>query len=156
MTFAPLESAPAIERREDGALLGVISLTGLHPVHRRAELGYWVGVPYWGKGYATEAARLIIGLGFREGLNSIFARFFTQNPASGRVMQKAGMRYEGTLRQHVCKNGEFLDLAYYSILRSEWQGQASPGYTPMSVRHYPHPVGGVMVVMHQSTRRATA
>lgn len=110
-----------IERREDGAFLGVISLSGVHPVHRRAELGYWIGVPYWGKGYATEATEAILRLGFeRVGLNSIYARFFTSNPGSGRVMQKAKMKYEGTLRQHLCKNGRFEDVAYYSILRSEW------------------------------------
>lgn len=110
-----------IERREDGQLVGVISITGLHPVHKRAELGYWIGVPFWGKGYATEATGAIFRLGFEElGLNSIYARFFTRNPASGRVMQKMGMKYEGTMRQAVCKNGQFEDLAYCSILRSEW------------------------------------
>lgn len=64
------------------------------------------------------------GAAEQAGLNSIYARFFTRNPASGRVMAKAGMKYEGTLRQHICKNGQFEDMAYYTILRSEWGGVA--------------------------------
>ncbi|MFZ5817962.1 MAG: GNAT family N-acetyltransferase [Bacillota bacterium] len=119
--------ALAMVRREDGALLGVISLTGIHPVHRRAELGYWIGVPYWGQGYTTEAARAMIDFAFGElGLNSVFARHLTRNPASGRVMAKVGMRCEGRLRQHVCKNGQFEDLAVYSILRTEWEAASRP------------------------------
>jgi [ribosomal protein S5]-alanine N-acetyltransferase len=114
----------AITRRQDGALLGAIGLR-LDRQHRRAEMGYWMGKPYWGQGYTTEAARALIALGFNElDLNRIYATYLVRNPASGRVMEKMGMRHEGLLRQHVEKNGRFEDLATCAILRSEFEQQA--------------------------------
>jgi RimJ/RimL family protein N-acetyltransferase len=102
-----------------GALVGAVSLR-LEPSHRRAELGYWIGRPYWGRGYATEAAAALIDYGFSSlDLNRIYATHFTRNPASGRVMLKLGMSYEGTHRQHVFKDGRPEDLARYAILRED-------------------------------------
>jgi RimJ/RimL family protein N-acetyltransferase len=104
----------------DGALIGCIGLT-IRPDDNLAELGYWVGVPYWGRGYTTVAARRMIAFSFEDLLlNKVFARCFVQNPASARVMQKAGMTYEGTLRQHARKAGAYYDLHCYGILRSEF------------------------------------
>lgn len=110
----------AIVARDAGVLMGNI---GLHVSHSaQGELGYWMGVPYWGKGYTTEAVRRLIQFGFEDlGLNRIFASYFSNNPASGRVMQKAGMTHEGTMRQHMLKWDEFLDLIFYSVLRSEYE-----------------------------------
>ena len=83
-------------------------------------MGYWIGVPYWNKGYCSEAAKALIGYGFDElGLNRVFAEHMVRNPASGRVMEKAGMTYEGTLRQHVKKWDRYEDLKVYGILRTE-------------------------------------
>ncbi len=112
----------AIVRREDGALLGGI---GLRPRRAlQAELGYWVGVPYWGQGYASEAARRMIAFGFDDlGLNRIYASYFGSNPASARVLQKAGMVYEGAMRGHILKWGEYLDLGFYAILRADYEEQ---------------------------------
>lgn len=109
----------AITVRESQELAGAI---GLHfKEHASAELGYWIGVPFWSRGYATEAVAALLDYGFRErGLNRIFAIHFSRNPASGRVMQKNGMRHEGTQRQAVSKWGEFLDVEAYAILREEW------------------------------------
>ena len=101
---------------------GLIGAIGLHLRlgHQRAELGYWIGLPFWNRGYATEAARAIIAFGFESlGLNRIHASHLTRNPASGRVMEKAGMRFEGTLRQHVVRWGRLEDLNTYAVLRSE-------------------------------------
>ncbi len=101
---------------------GVVGAIGLHLrlAHQRAEMGYWVGLPFWNRGYATEAARAIIAFGFEAlGLNRIHASHLARNPASGRVMMKAGMRFEGTLRQHVLKWGRAEDLSEYAILRSD-------------------------------------
>jgi len=110
----------AIERKEDGALVGAVGLR-LEREHDRAELGYWIGVPYWGNGYATEAGKAVLRHGFEvEGLNRIYAFHFTNNPASGRVLQNIGMTFEGKRRAHTLKWGEYLDNEGYGILRSEW------------------------------------
>jgi|SRR5690349_9915963 len=86
------------------------------------EIGYWVGMPFWGRGYATEAAREVVRYGFETcGLQRIYAAHFARNPASGRVLQKAGMQYEGTLRRHQPKWGELIDIAFYGVLREEWE-----------------------------------
>ena len=104
--------------RESGALCGGVRLR-IELDHRRAELGYWIGVPYWGNGYATEAARAIVNYGFGTlGLHRIFASHFGNNHASARVLTKIGMRHEGSLRAHVLKWGEFLDLEMYGMLAS--------------------------------------
>jgi ribosomal-protein-alanine N-acetyltransferase len=109
-----------IRLRDSGVFIGGI---GLHPYpeHRRAELGYWIGVPYWGQGYSTEAARAVVKYGFEKvQLNRIFAGHFRHNPASGRVLEKIGMKYEGCMRQNVMKWGAFVDVEIYSILRQEF------------------------------------
>ena len=96
---------------------------GLHPVpeHHRAEVGYWIGLPFWGRGLATAALRLIIQFGFETlRLNRIAAGHFPQNPASGRVMQKANMRFEGTLRGALLHRDEYKDEARYAILREDF------------------------------------
>jgi RimJ/RimL family protein N-acetyltransferase len=90
--------------------------------HSRAELGYWIGKPYWGQGFATEATSAALRFGFGDlHLNRIFANHFTRNPASGRVLQKLGMKHEGIRRQHSRRWGEFLDSHSYGILRHEWE-----------------------------------
>jgi [ribosomal protein S5]-alanine N-acetyltransferase len=102
-----------------GELVGSIALR-LELDDARADLGYWIGVPHWRHGYATEAVRAMIQYGFSTlRLHRIHAAHLTRNPASGRVMQKAGMRLEGVLRGHVLKYGVFEDLAKYGILRSD-------------------------------------
>ena len=110
----------AIADKKDGQLLGAVGLR-IDTTLRKAELGYWVGVSHWNRGYATEAAGALLAYGFDElDLNRIAARHLARNPASGRVMQKLGMRHEGTLRQATMKWGQFEDLELYSILRLEW------------------------------------
>ncbi len=111
----------AIVRRHDSALIGGIGL-GIRREYDRAEMGYWIGKPYWGNGYATEAARALLAYGFSVlGLNRIFAEHFSRNPASGRVMEKLGMKHEGHLRQHMKKWGVFEDIEVHGILRSEFE-----------------------------------
>ena len=111
----------AIVRRSDNLLCGAVSI-GIDPDNSHAELGYWIGVPYWRQGYGTEAAQAMLRYGFEDlNLHRIYAHHFARNPASGRIMQKIGMTYEGCLRQHVRKWDAFEDLIQYGILRSEWQ-----------------------------------
>ena len=106
----------AITRRTDGAMMGSVSLVVTRR-HRRAELGYWLGVPYWNLGYMTEAAEALVAHGFSLlNLHKIEAMHLARNPASGRVMEKIGMTREGLLRGHVFKNGVPEDLAVYGLL----------------------------------------
>ncbi len=112
----------AITLRTDARLVGAIGLR-IIKAHRLAEMGYWVGRPYWNQGYCTEAAQAVLRYGFEVlDLNRVQARHMTHNPASGRVMQKLGMKYEGTLRQSLFRWGKFRDAAIYSILRDEDAG----------------------------------
>lgn len=97
---------------------------GLHieNLHRHAELGYWVGVPFWGRGFATEAASAAVAFGFDTlGLNRIYAHHFAENTASGRVLEKIGMRREGRSRRHIRKWDQFVDLENYGLLAEEFR-----------------------------------
>jgi RimJ/RimL family protein N-acetyltransferase len=115
----------AITYRVVSHLVGAISLMDLSQGHQ-AELGYWIGSPHWNRGYCTEAARALMQFGFeRLGLHRIHARHLSRNPASGRVMQKLGMQYEGKRRQHVEKWGVFEDLEMYGILKAEWEANSA-------------------------------
>ncbi len=109
----------AITLRDGGALVGAIGL-GLSAAHRRGEMGYWIGVPYWGRGYCTEAAGAMLRYGFDTlHLHRIHAAHLTRNPASGRVMAKIGMRHEGRLRGHFLKWGVFEDVEKWGVLRED-------------------------------------
>ena len=110
----------------DNRLCGSIGLE-LVPEFHLAELGYWIGVPFWGQGYCTEAAQQLIDYGFQElKLNRIQGTHYTDNPASGRVMEKLGMVYEGCRRQHTCKDGVFKDIKLYGLLRQDWASTPEP------------------------------
>ena len=111
----------AIVPRSGKRLIGMIGLV-ITDKHSRGELGYWIGKPYWNRGYATEAAEAVLRYGFETlQLNRICAFHFGRNPASGRVLEKVGMTYEGTRRQHIRKWETFEDLAGYGILREEFE-----------------------------------
>src|SRR5262249_8194112 len=113
----------AIALAGDGQLIGGIGLR-IDEHHRHAELGYWLGMPYWGKGYATEAAREMGRYGFEDlDLHRIYASHFKHNPQSGKVLLKLGMRYEGCQREHYRKWDAFLDNESYGLLREEWQAR---------------------------------
>ena len=109
----------AITSRSDGSLFGAISLMGMVEGHQ-AELGYWIGEPFWGQGFCTEAACAVLDYAFGSlGLVRVHACHIKRNPASGRVMQKLGMRHEGSLSQHVKKGHRLEDLALYGILKED-------------------------------------
>ncbi|MCP4567417.1 MAG: GNAT family N-acetyltransferase [FCB group bacterium] len=110
----------AIVQKEDNNLVGAIGLV-IKREFESAEMGYWVGKPYWGKGYCTEAARAVLKYGFEQlELNRIHAHYMVSNSASAKVMEKIGMQYEGHLRQAIKKWGKFHDYKAYSILKSEY------------------------------------
>ena len=111
----------AVTAGADG-LVGAVSLE-LEMKHRRGELGYWIGQPFWGHGYATEASRALIRYAFAElGLNKIGAHYLGSNPASGRVMEKLGMQREGLLRQQIVKWNRLEDIVVYGILEDDREG----------------------------------
>ncbi len=111
--------------RDGGDLVGAIGLK-LEPEHLRAELGYWVGVPYWGRGYATEAVRAVAGWAFLDlGLGRLYAHVMGGNAASERVLLKAGFSREGLLRRHVRRWGRTVDCPLFGLLKDEF-GRAAP------------------------------
>ena len=116
----------AVILRESGGLIGAIGLE-LQPVYQRAELGFWIGRPFWNRGYCQEAGQAVLEYGFVElNLNRIQANHFRRNPASGRVMQKLGMLYEGCARQQVKKWNQFEDVVWYAILKADWLKRGGP------------------------------
>ena len=123
----------AIILRADQALIGAIGLQ-LARQHASAELGYWIGKPFWNRGYCTEAAQAVVRYGFDVlGLNRLHAAYFKRNPASGRVMQKLGMRSEGCLREHVKKWEVFEDREQYGLSSRDHlshKENAGPSPTP--------------------------
>ena len=122
----------AVVERSTGELVGTVGLV-IAREQGRAELGYWIGRPYWDRGYCTEAAREVVRHAFEAlALHRVYAHHFTRNPASGRVMQKLGMRHEGRLRGHVCKWGVFEDIEVYGVLAEEARpgGEPGPGSAP--------------------------
>jgi RimJ/RimL family protein N-acetyltransferase len=95
-----------IQLTSEGNLVGTIGLRDIDPEHSQAELGFWIAVGHWGRGYATEAARAVLAFGFEMlELNRIYAHHIVRNPTSGRVLARIGMRQEGLLRQRVRKWG---------------------------------------------------
>lgn len=105
----------------DGELIGSISATRCANIHfRTAELGYYLGEPYWGRGFATEAVRQICDYIYRNtDIIRIFAEPFAYNTASCRVLEKAGFQLEGQLRSNAVKNGRILDMKMYARIREK-------------------------------------
>lgn len=103
----------------EDALIGAVGLT-VHERHGSAELGYWLGRAWWGRGFATEAAAAVLAHGFEVlELQRIYAHHLARNPASGGVLAKVGMKREGTRRRHLRVHGELDDVVDYGLLREE-------------------------------------
>ena len=105
-----------------GGLAGGIGYTLHTDVERiAAEVGYWIGVPFWGRGIATEAVRLVTAMAFARHpeLRRLYALPFAPNAASARVLEKTGYQREAVLRQSAIKEGVVQDQWMYAILRDE-------------------------------------
>ncbi len=112
----------AITVTETRTLIGAVSLLYISREHQNAELGYWVGLPYWNNGYCTEAVQCIIAYGFNSlDLHRICAVHYRENVASGRVMRKSKMDHEGLIRHAVKRWGAFQDLEQYAIINDQHQ-----------------------------------
>ena len=108
--------------KECGEPIGTISVVHLHPQIDAAEIGYCIGKKWWHRGIMSEALRAVIGFLFDAvGLNRIFARHDPNNPHSGGVMRKCGMKYEGTNRACDRNNQGLCDAAQYAVLRCDWE-----------------------------------
>ena len=106
----------AVTRREDGQLLGTVSLLDWHEAYARAELGYWIGAPYWGMGYCTEAVTTLLRHATDKlKITRVVGRCLTRNKASERVMLRVGLSPEGYLPKHVLKNGRHEDVSLFGM-----------------------------------------
>ena len=102
----------------DGPAIGECDLSDIDHHHRRAEVGFMFGRPYWGQGYAREAMESVIAHGFGGlGLERLAARLHAGNEASRRLLERLGFTYEGTLRGHVLRDGTRRDCLLYGRLR---------------------------------------
>ena len=113
----------AIESKSTGELIGSISVVHQQEKIHMVHIGYCIGKLWWHKGYTSGALIRLIKFFFENvGVNRIESRHDPRNPNSGKVMQKAGLRYEGTLREADWNNqGGYCDAAYYAILAKDYQ-----------------------------------
>ena len=113
-------SSWVITLRETGRVIGSIGFIWYSSENRSAEIGYSLSRDYWNRGFATQALRAVSAEAFRSlPLNRLEAQHDLRNPASGKVMEKSGFRQEGVLRSRVFNKGEYVDVALWSLLKSD-------------------------------------
>jgi ribosomal-protein-alanine N-acetyltransferase len=100
--------------------IGQISIYDMNFIHRRAEIGIWLGKPFWGHGYAKEALQRMILYAFGNlELNRLQAHIFPENIRSIHLFEKFRFKYEGINYQFVYKEGQFLDVVMYALLKAK-------------------------------------
>ncbi|GLW16653.1 N-acetyltransferase [Streptomyces sp. NBRC 13847] len=120
----------AVVVRASGVLVGDVTFVWKSREHRQGGIGYVFHPDHAGRGYATEASRALLRLGFEElGLHRVQAELDGRNTASARVLERLGMRREGHLRENEFLDGEWADEVVYAMLAREWRArqQAAPG-----------------------------
>lgn len=111
----------AIVLKELGEPIGSMGAVALNEPARSVEIGYCIGEKWWRQGYTSEALAAVIKFFFEEvGVNRVYSEHDPKNPNSGKVMQKCGMKYEGTLRQADFNNTGICDTRIYGILAEEY------------------------------------
>lgn len=111
----------AITERVSGALAGSIGIDFV-PRHAKAEIGYWIGREFWGRGFASEAGRAVVRWAFEErGVERVESFCFTSNAASARVLEKIGLRREGLARGYVKKGTTRMDCLMFGVVKGEWE-----------------------------------
>jgi ribosomal-protein-alanine N-acetyltransferase len=119
-----LPSSWAVTLRDSGKVIGTMGFMWFSEANSAAEVGYSLSKAFWNQGYATEALRAVIRSVFASlSVNRLEAQHDLRNPASGRVMEKSGMKKEGILRQRIRNKGEFIDVVLYAVLRSDLENQ---------------------------------
>ena len=112
----------AIILKEIGETIGTISVIDKNEKLNIVHIGYCIGSKWWHQGITSEALQAIIPFFFEEvGVNRIESQHDPNNPNSGLVMKKCGLKYEGTLRQADWSNRGIVDACMYSLLKSEWK-----------------------------------
>ncbi len=113
----------AIVRKDERCVIGTVGLANWAHQHSRAELGFAIARRCWNQGYTSEAVSAVLRYAFLDvGLNRVEALCKVENGASARVLEKAGMRFEGILRQREFIKGRFEDLKLFAIVRDEYPG----------------------------------
>ncbi len=113
------ETGTPTEQADSSILVGAIGLQ-IESADQNAELGYWLGKEYRGRGITTEAAHAIVEFGFESlALHKIFASYLARNPASGKILARIGMEQEGYFKQHSRKLGVFEDVIYCGLLNPQ-------------------------------------
>ena len=113
----------AIVLKENGDVpIGSISVVDMKEDISMVQIGYCIGRNWWNKGITSEAMQEVMKFFFEEiGVNRVEARHDPKNPNSGKVMEKCGMKYEGTMRSADRNNQGICDVVYYALLKSEWE-----------------------------------
>lgn len=102
-------------RNESDTLIGAVGLEGRRPTHR-AEIGYWLARPFWGRGIMTSAVKAVTQHAFEQlGLSKITAHVFSFNARSARVLEKCGFEQEGYLKKHFQKDAQCIDAMLYAL-----------------------------------------
>ncbi|MGK5556307.1 GNAT family N-acetyltransferase [Actinomadura kijaniata] len=118
----------AVEQRATGALIGEVNLQWRSQQHRQGEIGYIFNPAYHGRGFATEAAGMVLRLGFElMDLHRVCGRLDGRNEASARVLERLGMRREAHLVENEFVKGEWCDEVVYAMLRREWDALRNSG-----------------------------
>ena len=113
--------------KQSDEIVGVIGLSEMFDEgdSKKAYIGYWLGKKYWGKGYAKEAARLLVDYGFREmGLLRLYTIVYEPNIISAKILENIGFQREGMLRQHIQSRfdkDQWWNAFTYGLLRKEWR-----------------------------------
>ncbi len=119
----------------DRTFVGVCSVLNIGGAPRSGELGYWIGVPFWGRGYASAAARLVVDHGFVEhDLASIVSSCLETNAASFRVLVKTGFRHTGVACFPQLKWGPDARFATFVLTRDEWRSRNRSTDSPIPIR----------------------
>lgn len=109
-------------REESGKLIGSIGAEGVRPgLSHKAEIGYWLAKPFWGRGIMTVTVGAFVNYALTElEMVRLTAHVFEANVASARVLEKNGFKLEGMLRKHFIKDGQFIDARLYALLKEEF------------------------------------
>lgn len=111
-----------IELSETGEIIGMIGLVNYSAKYRNAEIGYWLGKPFWGKGLASESLELMLKYCFKTmKLHRVYAHVMHPNIGSAKLLIKAGFKPEGIARQQIKKRGKWMDMHWFGILSDEYK-----------------------------------